>query len=43
VRARRFGFEFTLALSTRPEKYLGQIEQWDDAEAVSLRRCALPV
>ncbi|KAF9431423.1 threonyl-tRNA synthetase [Entomortierella beljakovae] len=27
-----FGFEFSLALSTRPEKYLGKIEQWDIAE-----------
>jgi len=34
----RFGFEFSLALSTRPEKYLGSIEQWDEAEA-ALARC----
>ncbi|KAG0246482.1 hypothetical protein B0O80DRAFT_416070 [Mortierella sp. GBAus27b] len=27
-----FGFEFSLALSTRPEKYLGKIEVWDMAE-----------
>ncbi|KAF9358674.1 threonyl-tRNA synthetase [Mortierella sp. AD094] len=27
-----FGFEFSLALSTRPEKYLGKIEEWDIAE-----------
>ncbi|KAG0368521.1 hypothetical protein BC939DRAFT_455733 [Gamsiella multidivaricata] len=27
-----FGFEFSLALSTRPEKYLGKIEDWDLAE-----------
>ncbi|KAF9175549.1 threonyl-tRNA synthetase [Mortierella sp. AD011] len=27
-----FGFEFSLALSTRPEKYLGKIEEWDAAE-----------
>ncbi|KAF9280462.1 threonyl-tRNA synthetase [Mortierella alpina] len=27
-----FGFEFSLALSTRPEKYLGKIEDWDMAE-----------
>ncbi|KAG0215048.1 threonyl-tRNA synthetase [Mortierella sp. NVP41] len=27
-----FGFEFSLALSTRPEKYLGKIEDWDIAE-----------
>ena len=35
-----FGFEYSLALSTRPEKYLGEIETWDQAEQVSgsLRR-----
>ncbi|KAK3808599.1 MAG: hypothetical protein J3Q66DRAFT_392094 [Benniella sp.] len=27
-----FGFEFSLALSTRPEKYLGKLEEWDLAE-----------
>ncbi|GJJ16106.1 hypothetical protein Clacol_010385 [Clathrus columnatus] len=27
-----FGFEFQLMLSTRPEKYLGDIETWDNAE-----------
>ncbi|KAF9913692.1 threonyl-tRNA synthetase [Lobosporangium transversale] len=27
-----FGFEFSLALSTRPEKYLGKLEQWELAE-----------
>ncbi|KAF9912563.1 threonyl-tRNA synthetase [Linnemannia zychae] len=27
-----FGFEFSLALSTRPEKFLGRIEEWDVAE-----------
>ncbi|KAF9302302.1 threonyl-tRNA synthetase [Mortierella antarctica] len=27
-----FGFEFSLAISTRPEKYLGKIEDWDIAE-----------
>lgn len=27
-----FGFEFQLRLSTRPEKYLGEIEFWDKAE-----------
>jgi len=30
-----FGFEFALKLSTRPEKFLGEIETWDKAEAVS--------
>jgi len=24
-----FGFEFELNLSTRPEKYLGELEVWD--------------
>lgn len=28
-----FGFTFELELSTRPEKYLGEIETWDRAEA----------
>ncbi|KAI1316401.1 threonyl-tRNA synthetase [Mortierella claussenii] len=27
-----FGFEFSLALSTRPDKYLGKAETWDLAE-----------
>lgn len=27
-----FGFEFSLMLSTRPQKYLGEIEVWDKAE-----------
>jgi threonyl-tRNA synthetase len=27
-----FGFEFQLALSTRPEKFLGEIETWNQAE-----------
>lgn len=33
-----FGFTFTLCLSTRPEKYLGEIEMWDQAEE-ALKRC----
>ncbi len=28
-----FGFEFKLELSTRPEEYLGKVEDWDKAEA----------
>lgn len=28
-----FGFEFDLELSTRPEKYLGELATWDKAEA----------
>ena len=30
-----FGFEFSLELSTRPDNHLGQIETWNEAEAVS--------
>ena len=26
-----FGFTFELNLSTRPEKYLGKVEEWDKA------------
>lgn len=29
-----FGFEFALKLSTRPEKFLGDIATWDKAESV---------
>ena len=29
-----FGFKFELKLSTRPEKFLGKIETWDEAERV---------
>jgi len=29
-----FGFSFQLVLSTRPEKYLGEINMWDEAEKV---------
>ncbi|KAM0755040.1 tars protein [Meredithblackwellia eburnea MCA 4105] len=29
-----FGFEFSLKLSTRPEKFLGEIATWDKAEAM---------
>ena len=28
-----FGFTFALALSTRPEKFLGEISLWDEAES----------
>jgi len=27
-----FGFEYRVELSTRPEKFMGEIERWDDAE-----------
>lgn len=29
-----FGFTFNLRLSTRPVKYLGELEMWDYAEKV---------
>jgi len=29
-----FGFTYTLKLSTRPEKYLGEIETWNEAESM---------
>jgi threonyl-tRNA synthetase len=29
-----FGFEFSLELSTRPEKFLGEQSLWDKAEKV---------
>ncbi|KAI8808402.1 threonyl-tRNA synthetase [Cladochytrium replicatum] len=29
-----FGFTFQMALSTRPEKYLGELETWNKAEAI---------
>jgi threonyl-tRNA synthetase len=28
-----FGFSFALKLSTRPEKYMGKLSEWDFAEA----------
>lgn len=31
-----FGFEFKLELSTRPEKFLGDVETWTEAERVRL-------
>jgi len=31
-----FGFTFQLRLSTRPDKFLGEIEEWDLAEKVLL-------
>ena len=31
-----FGFEFSLELSTRPEKYLGNLETWNTAEEVNV-------
>lgn len=33
-----FGFEFNLMLSTRPEKYMGELELWDQAE-LALATC----
>lgn len=29
-----FGFTFCLRLSTRPDKYLGELEMWENAEKV---------
>lgn len=29
-----FGFSFQLVLSTRPQKFLGEIEMWNEAEKV---------
>lgn len=40
-----FGFQFTLKLSTRPEKYLGTIEKWQQAEKMleeSLNKSGFP-
>ncbi|XP_034475272.1 threonine--tRNA ligase 1, cytoplasmic isoform X1 [Drosophila innubila] len=40
-----FGFSFQLVLSTRPEKYLGELEQWNTAEtalAESLNEFGMP-
>jgi threonyl-tRNA synthetase len=37
-----FGFEFALKLSTRPEKFLGEIATWDKAEAVRFLNFILP-
>lgn len=34
-----FGFSFELYLSTRPDKFMGEIEMWDRAEQVSLVVC----
>ena len=31
-----FGFTFQLRLSTRPDKFLGEVEEWDMAEKVIL-------
>ena len=43
---RAFGFaDFELYLSTRPEKYVGAEEQWDEAEAIlssALERSGVP-
>lgn len=31
-----FGFDFQLELSTRPDKFLGEVETWNEAEKVGL-------
>ena len=38
-----FGFSFQLHLSTRPEKYLGDIAVWNQAEKVVLEEANLLV
>ena len=30
----KFGFKFGVELSTRPEKYIGELENWDKAESI---------
>lgn len=42
---RDFGLEYTAKLSTRPEKFLGEVATWDDAEAAltaALERAGQP-
>ena len=36
-----FGFSFKLNLSTRPEKYMGDIEMWNTAEKVIDNLCKI--
>lgn len=39
-----FNFQFNLFLSTRPEKFIGEIEEWDQAEnalAAAIKECNL--
>lgn len=36
---KRFGFTFKLFLSTRPEKFLGDVEVWTHAEKVCCPTC----
>lgn len=38
-----FGFSFELYLSTRPEKFMGEIEMWDRAEKVLFSSVLYPV
>lgn len=33
-----FGFTFKLNLSTRPDKFIGDVETWNKAEKVDLER-----
>lgn len=33
-----FGFTFKLRLSTRPDKFLGELEVWENAEKVNFGR-----
>ena len=36
-----FGFTFKLNLSTRPDKFIGEIETWNKAEKVNLEHAIL--
>ena len=38
-----FGFSFKLYLSTRPEKYMGDLSLWDMAEKVITNSLSLPI
>jgi threonyl-tRNA synthetase len=29
-----FGFEYEMEISTRPERYIGDLEDWEKAEAI---------
>ena len=38
---KRFGFTFKLFLSTRPDKFLGEMDVWNHAEKVCNSICVL--
>ena len=31
-----FGFTYKLYLATRPDKYMGELSQWDESESVTI-------